>query len=355
MQKKIDATHHYCSFHLVKGILDPSPDLNSILLKDEKIEVRLLGLDAYEGLIAKLLLPLDVGETSSLNSKARGDFELKLNTLMHQMSRHAVMYVESSLPTDDVMDFYEEGSELPAYVKAPLKLNAESAFKSASSVMTFVRGSNLSRVYDFVFEQYYVTDSQSTIIQKLHPRTIFEENLMAPLDMEEVRVAESLLYILHKDKDLKRIIDLYSESLRPYESGHLHAFIAAWTALEMFILKQFNDLKSSVTVNINGSKAHEVFSSRVFEVMNDKYRLVDKFVVLSNYYNIVEVDADIKVLKDIKCIRDDFFHSMRDDINDLPLIQTRKLFTKYFLVSLERRIEGFNFQRSEISKLVEND
>ncbi|MCB2782948.1 hypothetical protein KQ882_14980, partial [Listeria monocytogenes] len=72
---------------------------------------------------------------------------------------------------------------------------------------------------------------------------------MSEIDMDEIEVAKALSSILHRAQKTKELISIYSESLTPDKSGHLHAFIAAWTALEIFVAKQFKERQSSITIN----------------------------------------------------------------------------------------------------------
>ncbi|WP_185879250.1 hypothetical protein, partial [Pseudomonas aeruginosa] len=115
---------------------------------------------------------------------------------------------------------------------------------------------------------------------------------------------------------------------------------------EIFVAKQFKELQSSITININGATAHNEFSSRMLDVMKDKYRLVDKFSALSNLYDSANSDADIAEFKRIKGIRDKFFHRMEGEVKSLPLEETRQLMFKYFVLYLETKQEGFFFQRA---------
>ncbi|WP_209245209.1 hypothetical protein, partial [Pseudomonas aeruginosa] len=117
-------------------------------------------------------------------------------------------------------------------------------------------------------------------------------------------------------------------------------------SLEIFVAKQFKELQSSITININGATAHNEFSSRMLDVMKDKYRLVDKFSALSNLYDSANSDADIAEFKRIKGIRDKFFHRMEGEVKSLPLEETRQLMFKYFVLYLETKQEGFFFQRA---------
>lgn len=344
--KKNTAKYHYCCIYAAKGIYDPNPDLNSILLEDDNVVVRLIGLKAYEKLIESVISPLGEEGIDSLDGKAREKFEYHQKSLILQALHHAVIHVEACLSLDVVSAYHEEGSESPAYVRAPLKARAEYAFKSASAAMTFARGGPLSKNYDFILEQYYVTDTQSKIISKPHPVTVSDGDWMVGLDMNEVLAAERLTSIIYNDKEINGIIDIYSESLTPHKSGHLHAFVAAWTALEIFVAKQFKELQSSVTININGATAHKDFSDRMLTVMSDKYRLTDKFAALSSHYDDISADADIAEFKRIKGIRDKFFHNMAGDVKDLPLDQTRQLVSKYLQLYIERKQEGFTFQKT---------
>lgn len=346
MKNSSNLTVHFCSIYAARSIFKPNQELDWVLLRDENVVVRLLGLDAYESLIRKIVSPSGKDGIDGLEGEGREKLETGRNSLIFQALHNAVIHVESCLPLDIVRAYHEEGSELPAYVKAPLKLNADRAFKSVSSAMTLARGSFLSKNFDFIHEQYYVTNNRSTAIQRLNAASISGGEVMAKLSEEEVRVTEKLASILHHDKAMSRVIDVYSESLTPYRSGHLHAFIAAWTALEMFVATQFKEIQSSISININGAAAHEHFSKRIIFVMKDKYRLLDKFAALSSYYENADSDEDVAELKGIKDIRDRFFHTMEGEIKDLPLDRTRKLMSKYLQIYLKKKYEGFVFQES---------
>lgn len=346
MQNSINEKFHYCCIYAAKGIIDPSSELDSLLLQDENVVVRLLGSNAYESLVERVTSPLGQKGIGDLDVKTREKIEIHRKSLILQALHHPVIYVESTLPFDIVRSYQEDNSELPAYVKSPLKLNAERAFKAASVAMTFSRGSLLSKNYDFIHEQYYITDDQSMVISRPHPVSISDGGPMARLSMGEVQVAEKLASILHQDKEINKILDIYSESLTPYKSSHLHAFIAAWTALEMFVAKQFTEIQSSVTININGATVHKDFSNHMLTVMTGRYRLVDKFAALSSYYGDADADEDVEELKSIKKIRDGFFHTMKGDVSDLPLNQTRQLISKYLQIYIERKQKGFVFQKA---------
>lgn len=346
MKDKSGVTVNYTCAYAATGIYNPSPDLNSVLLQDDNVSIRILGLKSYIELVDRVFCPQSKESSDKLNEKTKEKYSIRRNSFILQAHDHAVIHVESCLPLEVVNSYCEENPEIQAFVKAPLKYNAENAFKSVSAAMTFARGISLSKNYDFIHEQYYVTNNESSIIKFLNPVGVFEGGTMSKIGVDEIKVAKALSSVLHHDKETKELISIYSESLTPDKSGHLHAFIAAWTALEIFVAKQFKELQSSITISINGATAHNEFSSRMLTVMNDKYRLTDKFSALSNFYDREGSDADIAEFKKIKGIRDKFFHKMEGEVKNLPLEQTRQLISKYFLLYLERKQEDFVFQRT---------
>lgn len=346
MKDSSGVTFNYSCIYAATGIYNPSPDLNAVLLHDENVSIRILGSNSYVDLVDRVFCPQSKESSDKISEKAKENYKIRRNTFILQGRDHAVIHVESCLSLEVVKSYHEENSEIQTYVKAPLKRNAENAFKTVSTAMTFARGNSLSKNYDFIREQYYVTNNDSSIIQFLNPVEVFDGGTMSEVSTDEIEVAKALSSILHHDKKTKDLISIYSESLTPDKSGHLHAFIAAWTALEIFVAKQFKELQSSITINVNGATAHNEFSKRMLDVMNDKYRLTDKFSALSNLYDRESADADIAEFKRIKSIRDKFFHSMEGEVKNLPLEQTRQLMSKYFLLYLETKQDGFFFQRT---------
>ena len=65
---------------------------------------------------------------------------------------------------------------------------------------------------------------------------------------------------------------------------------------------------------------------------------MDKFILLASYYNIAEIDDKIKEFKELKKIRDSFFHGDEIEINDLPLEQTRDLFIMFIKLKLDQNL-----------------
>ncbi len=71
--------------------------------------------------------------------------------------------------------------------------------------------------------------------------------------------------------------------------------------------------------------------------MKGKYRLVDKFSVISFELSPDSSKDDIKNFEEIKDIRDKFMHGNDIDISNLPTNDTMKLLRKYLKLLIESK------------------
>lgn len=334
----------YCCTYSAEGILNTNRTLDFTLFKTEIVTVRLLGADAYSQ-IAKEMAAVSRRAKNKTPSEQSGDRkDEKINLPVACMMGEAMIYTESVLPCK-TEDEHTLCGVPPIKMETLLKLQADSALKSVFAALTFSRGSKLSSNYDFINESYFIVNEESVIIQKCHFYDDFPNYKVAELDMDELLAAARLSPYLHNDSDLKEILSLFASSLTPYKTGNLYAFIAAWTALEMFIHKEFAKIKSSMTISINGVEVHEKFAARMTSITNGKFKLLDEFVIIAGYYAGDQVDEDIKEFGAIKMSRDKYFHSMKGDACDLPLEQLKRIMIRYFHLYIDKNIEGFSLQR----------
>ncbi|PQV44254.1 hypothetical protein [Paraburkholderia sp. BL21I4N1] len=326
---------HYFRIYSATGIYEPNPNMDVVLLSGDQVVVRLLGCNVYASVLDEWL----IAPGKSFVDLENGDkkrLQLRRNSCLAHSSSHATIYVNASVPLANVDLQSIKNSEGAVLDKLPHKSIAATAFGSVTTAISLSRFKNISRNYDLILDGYYAFDEKSGGFQKLFPNNFSDSYTATKITDEEILKVTALAEALCQDGELRSVVDLFSDALTPHESGHLHAFIAAWTGLEMFIAKQFKELQSSVEISIKGYPAHKVFSERMLDVMKDKYRLLDKFVALSNYYNEVDADDDISLFKNLKRVRDDFFHSMEGDIDSLPLDKTRELLEKYLKLYMGR-------------------
>ncbi|WP_447759071.1 hypothetical protein [Aeromonas veronii] len=336
----------YDCFYSVTGIYEPHPELNETILHGNDFIVQLLGMNTYTNFLEKHLIP--TGKCfSDLNEQEHKKLELKRNTYMVNSS-NAVLYISVSISFNEddsvLLAVKHPDGEGPDWDKLPHKAISENAFGAAATAISLSRPSTLSKNYDLILSQYYAFNESSEKIIKLSNGHASSENFMMPIQNSEIATATLLADILYKDNNFRTVTNLFSESLTPHKYGHLHAFISAWTGLEIFIVKIFKELQSNIEVYIKGAPAHKIFSDRMVTVMNDKYRLLDKFVALAHHYNETDADSSILIFKEIKGIRDKYFHNMEGDIKSLPLDKTRGLLETYLKLYLVKKNPKFHIE-----------
>jgi hypothetical protein len=117
---------------------------------------------------------------------------------------------------------------------------------------------------------------------------------------------------LGAEKALGRPISLLTTSL-DRGTDELEAFIAAWSALEIFVngafkttyeLRWFDIMQSGAPIS-----AKPVFQ-RFKDVMCDKYRLADKFLIIASVLDSDSAPNDAEIFRNLKSVRDNLSHGL---------------------------------------------
>jgi Mn-dependent DtxR family transcriptional regulator len=80
----------------------------------------------------------------------------------------------------------------------------------------------------------------------------------------------------------------------------------------------------------------ERYLERIHEVMRDKYRLLDKFVVICAELDPAEIDRNVQIFEHGKKLRDEFSHGEFVDEDTLPLKDVQGLLRKFVRLHVER-------------------
>jgi hypothetical protein len=128
--------------------------------------------------------------------------------------------------------------------------------------------------------------------------------------------------------ELESVCRLLTESGR---SGipRLQAFIAAWTGLEIFVNKTFPRFEKTFMADLRAKGTSHAVLSRIGDVMQDKYRLSDKFALILANLTDDGAEDDVEKFKSVQKQRNEYFHSMRVDASNLPLADATMLLRKY--------------------------
>ena len=124
------------------------------------------------------------------------------------------------------------------------------------------------------------------------------------------------------------------------EIDDIQSFLSAWSGLEIFVNKNFNNFKDITFNNLSNhdtTLAPSKFFNRIKNVMEGKYKLIDKFSVISFELSPDSSEDDIKSFEEIKDIRDKFMHGNDIDISNLPTNDTTKLLRKYLKLLVESK------------------
>lgn len=143
---------------------------------------------------------------------------------------------------------------------------------------------------------------------------------------------------LFGDQNLQRVLDQFVQSLTE-DKDEFRAFLAAWTALEIFINTMFKRTYERCWFeklrSVTPDSAQSYFDT-IQSVMLQRHRLLDKFVVIASLLDPDTADADIAQFKILKKKRDDVFHGADDTDAAYPTDQTQQLLTKYLRLHLDR-------------------
>jgi len=155
---------------------------------------------------------------------------------------------------------------------------------------------------------------------------------------------DSITFVINNAKALgkhQQLVDsarLLSRSLDEV-ADDLQSFLSVWAGLEIFVSKNFKKYEEVAFKKLSGGNAPPAptkFLQRIKNVMKDKYRLTDKFSMVSFELSPDTSEEDIKRFEDIKDIRDRLMHGHDIAVSSLPTEDTRKLLRKYLKLHAQR-------------------
>lgn len=148
---------------------------------------------------------------------------------------------------------------------------------------------------------------------------------------EAAALATALATALADDWKMSRSTSLLITSLEA-QTDELQAFISAWSAMEIFINASFKSTYEARWFEImeDGApdSAKPVFR-RFKEVMKDKYRLADKFLVIASVLDADSATVGATEFCRLKDVRDGLLHARETQASPLPTEAVQILLLKY--------------------------
>ncbi len=157
-----------------------------------------------------------------------------------------------------------------------------------------------------------------------------------PIEAGFFEEVADLVEPLVADVTLERPVRLLVSSLYTGVDS-LPAFISAWSALEIFINATFKACYEAKWFDImeEGTPASSTpIFERLKDVMKDKYRIVDKFLVITAVLDAENATTDVESFKSLKSVRDNMFHKFDTLPKHLPTEDVQKLLVKYLKLHL---------------------
>jgi hypothetical protein len=140
------------------------------------------------------------------------------------------------------------------------------------------------------------------------------------------------------ENDLSRPVSLLRTSL-DRATDELQGFIAAWAAIEIFVNQTFKSTYGPrwyQTIESSVSESAKRAIERINEVMKDKYRLSDKFLIIASLLDPDGAATAEKDFRSLKEIRDNLAHGLDLREGPLPTESVQKLLLKFLRLHLLR-------------------
>ena len=209
-------------------------------------------------------------------------------------------------------------------------------------------GNQYKTIIDGIISSFALGSDQLYSFKKIQDGTIFTSEDGTPVYKYNFEMSgtvthstcltpELITYVkrnaktLGKHQSLINSSRLLSKSLNE-NSDNLQSFLSTWAGLEIFVHKNFKKFETIAFGKMNDSSspnAPSQFFSRIKTVMKDKYRVSDKFSIISLELSGESASDDIQIFDEIKGIRDKLMHGHDVNINTLPIFETQKLLRKY--------------------------
>jgi hypothetical protein len=195
-----------------------------------------------------------------------------------------------------------------------LTSNADHSIEKIGDVIYLIDSDTGKPIYDFSF--------------RLFPG---RASIASPLTSATMAEAAALVRALLPQSTLSRPASLLIASLDQVTS-ELQSFLAAWSALEIFVNGTFKSVyeRRWFAIMENGSpEAAKPFFERLKDVMSDKYRLADKFLIISSVLDPDSASEDDKKFRRLNKLRNDLVHALDTPDAPLPTEAIRNLLLKY--------------------------
>jgi hypothetical protein len=188
----------------------------------------------------------------------------------------------------------------------------------------------------------YLTPEEGLTLYSLNISMRADLTVSSPLDTSAPAIISELFQNLRQDRDLQSVLRLYAE-MNDQSREPLRVFLAGFFALEILIHKAFSRYEEEVLTQLQAGRQaffSKKFVERLRETMSGKYRLADKFLLVSAalFHDMDEgtAEAEFQRFMLLKKQRDEISHGNEFSEDQLPVAQLHELLTKYIVAHAVR-------------------
>jgi len=337
--------YQYFAAYKIEGISQPSDAQERVIYAEIDAEARVVyDVDTHlfdvdrKAAIGSLLLSAVFGQS------VEGSVEARIVPEMESLRRARAETIGPGLflifeATGEIGPFeLTTQRELPDFVIAiggPSKLSIRSRYAATLNglLTSFVLASEtvhgLTRVAD---EIVFRTDDGKPIYAYSLGGSA-KASVSTTLKPELLDFVSQTAKVLADSKGLADPARLVVRSFRD-DGDDLLAFLSAWAGLEIFVSQNFSEYEAAAFERLSGP---DKFIGRIRTVMNDKYRLADKFSLIAFELTPPAAPAkDEAIFKELKDIRDKLMHGGEVGSLSVPAEKARKLLRRYLKLRVER-------------------
>lgn len=186
-----------------------------------------------------------------------------------------------------------------------------------------------------VADGIYFIDESGKPIYSLDLNMTGNMTVSTSLKDETIEYVKANAKLLSEHNELVAPSRLLAKALDE-NTDSLQTFLSVWAALEIFINKAFKYYEMQVFQESKLPTIPQPIIERIRSVMSDKYRITDRFSLVSSTLAIDDSAADLDEFKSIKNIRDKLMHGSDISLEDLPITCTEKMLRKYLELHVNR-------------------
>lgn len=259
-----------------------------------------------------------VGVQPVLVFQAQGEIEANVEKPLHEDERFIVTF--------------------DAFNKSQVKLRHQNDVEAMKLAVAFE--SDAPSRFTYLADSACLFNSAGKPLYSLSFSMSAEASVSRHLTEEAAKNIAARYAVLKQEVGLDSVERLFSQ-MAEVGTDRLKAFLSGWAALEIFIAKSFKSYEHAFLYPFtNGEQPtlRERFLERIKGVMQDKYRLTDKFIavtaVLFPNSSDEEAENNYTVFCKLKSLRDSILHGEAFLEKDLPVSDVAALLRKYVIARI---------------------